>query len=309
MRSELTSRTRSAGTRVVPTVHTADRRDGSKLGRPSTSTVSVLSSTTHRTPSGPPSSKWTGTSTALTTAPFGTGRMMPWTRRAPSLSDRPRRPAGAIADPSAEPVGTSNDIGVVPSARPGSKALACSAVAHSASTAPATIVVDQGPGAAAFPSSSATTASSNSPAPWPPNSSGRWIPSVPWAARSSQKGGRLSSAASSAARVTAGGQRDSIHRSMEARSSSCSSRMPMAIDQFLHLRMSPRPDRTDRPVGPDGTQPSDIRGAASVDGVGITREFLASDQAVTRTGSRTPDRWSAPARRRSAAAPPGPTSP
>ncbi len=116
--------------------------------------------------------------------------MDPSTVSEPSSPDARSGPARDTADPSGPPAGTTSEAGTVPSASPGRSSLAWVGLADPATTAPTTAVVAQGPGAAARPSSSATTASSTIPAPWPPNSSGRWIPSVPWAPRSAQKPGR-----------------------------------------------------------------------------------------------------------------------
>ena len=64
-----------------------------------------------------------------------------------------------------------------------------------ASTAPASTVGRNPPGTSARASSSAATASSGRPAPWPPSASGRCRPSSPWAARPGRSVSRYSGGA------------------------------------------------------------------------------------------------------------------
>ena len=190
--------------------HRADRRDGSKLGSGSTVTAGPRSSSTHRsrTVDGRPGP-----------APWHHGRPV---RESGRRARRPTSvPSGARRAGQSGP-GHGRAVGCRrrhhqrgrhgPVGQAGQQLLGQTGLADPATTAATTAVVAQGPGAAARPSSSATTASSTIPAPWPPNSSGRWMPRVPWAPSSAQKGGSASASASSAARVTPGGQRDSTQR-------------------------------------------------------------------------------------------------
>ena len=97
-----------------------------------------------------------------------------------------RRPRGAVGRRRRE----GQRRGQTPVGQPGQECLGQLPATVGATTPATTAVVSHGPTAAARPSSSATTASSTIPAPWPPNSSATWMPSSPWAARSPSRAGR-----------------------------------------------------------------------------------------------------------------------
>ena len=222
-RVDVRASTRPAGTATSAKDQRADRREGSKLGSGSIRTAGPASTRTQWTPS----SASTGASTRATVAPLSRGPSEPDTCSPPSGATHPVRPGSGTAAPSGVAVGRARVAGRLPSISPGSSSLASSAAPLSATTAATSAVLPHGPGAAARPNTSAATASSTRPAPCPPNSSPTWIPSVAWAPRSFQKGGRVSVSASRAARTASGGQRDSTQRCNDVRSSSCSSRRPM----------------------------------------------------------------------------------
>ena len=115
-----------------------------------------------------------------------------------------------------------------PSARPGSSSDARSSSATAWSTALATTVGTNGPGATARPSSSTTTTSSSMPALLPPWRSSTCSPSQPRSARSDQNVGCASSGASSRARAAPRASR--LRRKSEAVSARARWSPVMAMD-------------------------------------------------------------------------------
>ena len=220
------ARTRSGGTTTASRTTSADRRVGSRHGRAATvipgagPPPGAARWTAHQVAS--PSSMRTGSSARCASPAPSTAGHSPDTASPPSPATLPsggRAPGAPRA----------TQAGVEPSTIAGTSALASVGSAWRDSTAAARTVGRYGPGASVRPSSSATTASSNIPNPWPPSSSATCTPSQPCAARSAQIGGSTSSGRSSMARGTSLGQWRSAQRRTPRRSSSCSSLTPMGI--------------------------------------------------------------------------------
>ncbi len=172
--------TSASRTPTDDTVTAADRRDGSRSFVPASVTPSISGCTaTTSSPARRSSSSAAAPPRTIPASPSST----------PSLRvSEPPRPTAATRLPS-------------PSA--GRKQAHCSSLPHCATTAEASTVGRNGPGATWRPSSSSTEISSLSPAPAPPYSSGRWMPSQPSSAISFQYEGRGSVSASSRARFAA----------------------------------------------------------------------------------------------------------
>ena len=198
------SSSRSGGTTVPSTTQSADRRDGSKLGRASTRTDSPRSSRTQRTspstvhrgqharrprPVGNRADGAVDRERAVVTGATGQARPGDGRTVRSTGGDDQRGGQGAVGQPGQELLG----LGLAARTRPPPR------------RPPPWWPRVRAPRPGPAPRPPRPARSSRPPGPRTPRADG-W-PRVPWAPRSAQKSGRRSASASSAALVTSGGQR------------------------------------------------------------------------------------------------------